>query len=158
MKVGVLKFLRRYKQTGTLSSKPGTGKASIMTDNPQCIIEEQMNNDDETPGCELQKLLSKDGITVCASTALRWRQQQYIERHQLLLTDPGGERGEVTGMGNKKDRKIYTDETTAQIQPAVTRKDKSLGTSLSPNIQLNSTFGQETAIEAGHHYAFLKAK
>ena len=77
-----------------------------MTDNPQCIIEEQMNNDDETPGCELQKLLSKDGITVCASTALRWRQQQYIERHQLLLTDPGGERGEVTGMGNKKDRKM----------------------------------------------------
>ena len=74
-KVGVLKFLQQYKQTGTLSSKPGTGKASIMTDNSERIIEEQMNKNDETPGCKLQKLLSKDGITVCASTALRWRQQ-----------------------------------------------------------------------------------
>ena len=74
-KVGVLKFLRRYEQTGTHSRKPGTGKASKMTDNAKRIIEEQMNKDDETTGCELQKLLSKDGITVCASTALRWRQQ-----------------------------------------------------------------------------------
>ena len=31
-KVGVLKFLRRYEQTGTLSHKPGTGKALKMTD------------------------------------------------------------------------------------------------------------------------------
>ena len=74
-KVGVLKFLRRYKQTGTHSRRPGTGKASKTTDNTKRIIEEQMNKDDETTGCELQKLLSKHGITVCASTALRWRQQ-----------------------------------------------------------------------------------
>ena len=32
-KVVVLKFLRRYNQTGTHSRKPGTGKASKMTDN-----------------------------------------------------------------------------------------------------------------------------
>ena len=51
------------------------GKASKMTDNTKQIIEEQMNKDDETTGCELHKLLFKDGITVCASTALRWRQQ-----------------------------------------------------------------------------------
>ena len=33
MKVGVLKLLRQYEQTGTHSRMPGTGKASIITDN-----------------------------------------------------------------------------------------------------------------------------
>ena len=75
MKVSVLKFLRWYEQTGTHSRNPGTRKASKMIDNAKRIIKEQMNKEDETTGCELQKLLFNDGITVCASTAPRRRQQ-----------------------------------------------------------------------------------
>ena len=43
-------------------------------DNTKRLIEEQMNNDEATE-YELQKLLPQNDITVCASIALRWRQQ-----------------------------------------------------------------------------------
>ena len=122
-KVGVLKFLRRYEQTGTHSRKPGTGKASKMMDNAKRIIEEQMNKDDETTGCELQKLLSKDGITICASTALRWRQQlgwtlkgtSYCQ----MIREVNKEKRLAWAIKNKDmfwEDVIYTDETTVQIE------------------------------------------
>ena len=42
MKVA-LKFLRQYKQLGTFSRKPGTGKALKIMDIMKLIIEEQMH-------------------------------------------------------------------------------------------------------------------
>ena len=73
-----------------------------MTDNTKRIIEEQMNKDDETTRCELQKLqrwhhrLRKYSPEVEAAAGLD------IERHQLLPNDPGGEQGKATGMGNQE--------------------------------------------------------
>ena len=122
-KVGVLKFLRRYKQTGTHSRRPGTGKASKTTDNAKRIIEEQMNKDDETTGCELQKLLSKHGITVCASTALRWRQQlgwtSKGTSYCQMIREVNKEKRLAWAIKNKGmflEDVIYTDETTVQIE------------------------------------------
>ena len=58
-KASVLKFLRRYRETGTIARAPGTGQASKLTDQLREIIEDQMKKNNETTGLELQKLLNK---------------------------------------------------------------------------------------------------
>ena len=82
-----------------------------------------MNKDDETTGCELQKLLSKDGITVCASTALRWRQQlgwtSKGTSYCQMIWEVNKEKRLAWAIKNKDmfwEDVIYTDETTVQIE------------------------------------------
>ena len=47
-KAGVLKFLRRYRETGTITRAPGTGQATKLTDQIWAIIDDQMKKNDET--------------------------------------------------------------------------------------------------------------
>ena len=82
-----------------------------------------MNKDDETTGCELQKLLSKHGITVCASTALRWRQQlgwtSKSTSYCQMIREVNKEKRLAWAIKNKDmflEDVIYTDETTVQIE------------------------------------------
>ena len=114
----------------------------------------------------MQTLLSKDGITVCASAALRWRQQlDWTSKgtsYCQMIQEVNKEKRPAWAIKNKDmfwEDVIFTDKTTVRIEthqkPAVTRKDKSLGTSLSPSIPSKSTFGQESALEARHHCALL---
>ena len=117
--VGVLKFLRWYEQTGTHFHKPGNRKASKITDNAKRIIEEQMNKDNKTTGCELQKLLSKDGITSCASIALTWRQQlgwtSKGTSYCQMIWEVNKEKRLASAIKNKDmfwEDVLYTDETT----------------------------------------------
>ena len=72
-KVGVLKFLRRYKETGSISRKPGTGRVSKVTAGIRDIIEKQMDKDGETTGKELVKTLKAEGVEASVSSLLRWR-------------------------------------------------------------------------------------
>ena len=74
-KAGVLKFLRRYRQTGTITRAPGSGQASKLTDKIWETIDDQMKKKDETTGLELQKLLKKEieGFNASVSSILRWR-------------------------------------------------------------------------------------
>ena len=58
-KAGVLKFLHRYQETGTIVRAPGTDQASKLTDQICEIIKDQMTRNYETTGMELQKLLKK---------------------------------------------------------------------------------------------------
>ena len=46
-KIGVAKFLRLYKKTGSISRKPGTGRASNITASICDIIKKQMDKDGE---------------------------------------------------------------------------------------------------------------
>ena len=50
---GVLKFLSRYRETGTIAHAPGTGQASKLIDQIRKIIKDQMKKNDETTGMEL---------------------------------------------------------------------------------------------------------
>ena len=54
-KTGVCKFLRCYKETGTIARAPGSGHVSEMTAEAKRVVEEQMEQDDETTGKELQQ-------------------------------------------------------------------------------------------------------
>ena len=122
-KVGVYKFLRRYEETGTISRNPGSGQASKMTTNAKQIIEDQMCKDDETTGCELKKLLSKDDIHVSARTALRWRRQlgwtSKGTSYCQMIRDVNKEKRLAWAIQNKDmsfEDVIFSDESTIQIE------------------------------------------
>ena len=124
-KAGVLKFLRRYRETGTIARAPGTGQASKLTDQLREIIEDQMKKNDETTGLELQKLLKKEveGFDASVSSILRWR-------NDLGWTAKGTKYCQMIREVNKEkrlkwatenqdtsfDNVIFTDETTVQME------------------------------------------
>ena len=66
-KIGVCKYIHRYKETGMISRTPGSRKASKFTADAKKIIEKQIEKDDEMTGKELQKLLAKNDIQVALS-------------------------------------------------------------------------------------------
>ena len=70
-KVGVAKFLCRYKETGSISRKPGTGRASKVTASIRDTIEKQMEKDGETTGKELVRILKAEGVEASVSSVLR---------------------------------------------------------------------------------------
>ena len=49
-KIGVCNYIHRYEETGMISRMPRSGKASKFTTDAKKIIEEQIENDDETTG------------------------------------------------------------------------------------------------------------
>ena len=60
---GVDKFIQRYRQTGTIARKPGSGCPSKITSEIKAIVDEQMRTDDETTAVQLHVLLkSKDYV------------------------------------------------------------------------------------------------
>ena len=45
---GICKFIRHYKETGSIGRRPGSGRRSKITEEIKQIVEEQMRKDDET--------------------------------------------------------------------------------------------------------------
>lgn len=56
-KSGVLKFLKRYKETGSISRKPGSGRPCKITPEMKALIDHQMELDDETTAMQIHSLL-----------------------------------------------------------------------------------------------------
>ena len=118
-KVGVAKFLCRYKETGSISCQPGMGRASKVTASICDTIEKPMEKDGETSGSDLKA----EGVEVSVSSVLRWRKD-------LGRTSKGTSYCQMICDANKKRRLqfahetkemtfddiIYTDETTVQIE------------------------------------------
>ena len=71
-KVGIAKFLRRYKETGSISCKPGMSWESKVTASIRDTIENQMEKDGETTGKKLVKILKTEGVEASVSNVLRW--------------------------------------------------------------------------------------
>ena len=59
-KVGVYKFFRRYKESGTIARTPGSGRTPKVNPEICKLIEEQMQRNDETTVLELKQLLKKE--------------------------------------------------------------------------------------------------
>ena len=94
-----------------------------MTTNAKQIIEDQMCKDDETTGCELKKLLSKDDIHVSARTTLRWRRQlgwtSKGTSYCQMIRDVNKEKRLAWAIQNKDmsfEDVIFSDESTIQIE------------------------------------------
>ena len=70
---GVDKFIQRYRQTGTIARKPGSGHPSKITSEIKAIVDEQMRTDDETTAIQLHVLLKSKGYDISLRTILRCR-------------------------------------------------------------------------------------
>ena len=66
----VHKFLKKYKECGTIDRREGTEK---MKRNAEIrgLVDEKMMADDETTAKELKKMLSEHGHQICERTALK---------------------------------------------------------------------------------------
>ena len=70
---GVAKFLKHYKENGSITRKPGSGRPSKITMEIKQIVEEQMKKDDETTAYQLHSLLVAKGYNISLNTILRCR-------------------------------------------------------------------------------------
>ena len=71
-RVGVWKFLRRYKKTGTIARKEGTGRKSKLSPEIRKVVDDEMTRNDETTAYQLQKILCDKEVQVSVSSALRY--------------------------------------------------------------------------------------
>jgi transposase len=124
---GVIKFLKRYKMTGSVERKRGSGRQSIVNDDILEIIEDSMTKDDETTATQLKKILDNEGHCVSLSTILR-------HRLKLGWTFRGSAYCQLIREANKIKRKewclqyydevmneelkdvVWTDETSIQLE------------------------------------------
>lgn len=125
-RVSIWKFIRRYERSGTLARKEGSGRPTKITPQVMALVEEQMNNDDETTAVQLHKILNDKGITISIWTVLRCRKY-------LGWTFRGSAYCQLIRVANKQARLewakqyidecedgflnvIWTDESTIQLE------------------------------------------
>ena len=72
-KAGVHRFLKKYKNTGSMRVQPGLGRPSIITPEIQAIVDQEMEKDDETTATQLKQILTQKGYKISLSTVLRCR-------------------------------------------------------------------------------------
>ena len=72
-RVGVHKFLKHYRETGSIGRKVGSGRPSKATAEIKQIVEDQMRVDDETTAYQLHRLLTEKGYSISLRTVLRCR-------------------------------------------------------------------------------------
>ena len=70
---GILKFLKRFKETGSIQRRPGSGRPTKITAEIKAIVEQQMQFDDETTAFQLHALLRARGYSISIRTVLQCR-------------------------------------------------------------------------------------
>ena len=70
---GVYKFLQKYRQTGDIGGRLGSGRPSKITEEVKSIVDSQMERDDETSAVQLHALLTARGYEISLATILRCR-------------------------------------------------------------------------------------
>ena len=73
-RVGVYKFIKRYK-SGSILRRPGSGQPSRITAEVKAIVDQRMAEDDETTAVQLHSLLISKGYILSLHTVLRCRPQ-----------------------------------------------------------------------------------
>ena len=122
-KQGVRQFLKRYKENGTIARKPGSGVVSRLSPAIQRIIEQAMEEDDETTATQLQAKLASFGVYVSLATILRNRRLLgWIYRGsaycQLIRSVNKEKRLEWARdhLQDTFDDVIWSDETSVQLE------------------------------------------
>ena len=59
---GVHKFLIMYAETGSTTRRPGSGRLSVITSCVKQVVEEQMQQDDETTVYQVHRMLVEKGV------------------------------------------------------------------------------------------------
>ena len=69
-RVGIHKFLKKYRETGSIDRKAGSGIPTKLTAAIQELVERQMQEDDETTAVQLYALLAQNGHHMKLKTVL----------------------------------------------------------------------------------------
>ena len=70
-RVGIYKFLKLYRRTGSIRRKAGSGRPSKVTTEIKQIVEDQTRLDDEMTAYHLHGLLTEKGYSISLRTILR---------------------------------------------------------------------------------------
>ena len=65
---GIAKFLAKYRDTGSIGRRSGSGRPSKVTREVKVFVEEQMRRDDETTAHQLHQLLCNRGYSLSLRT------------------------------------------------------------------------------------------
>ena len=68
---GVHKFIQHYKELGSIDRKGGSGRPSKVTMQVKCLIDQLMEEDDESTAYQLHHMLVENGIQISFRTILR---------------------------------------------------------------------------------------
>ena len=61
---GIAKFLAKYRDTGSIGRRSGSGRPSKVTREVKVFVEEQMRRDDETTAYQLHQLLCNRRVLI----------------------------------------------------------------------------------------------
>ena len=70
--IAVWKFLKMYKETGSTGRRAGSGRISKVTRRVKDLVNQQMEDDDETTATQLHRMLIENGIDISLRTVLRY--------------------------------------------------------------------------------------
>ena len=70
-RIGIAKFLKKYKEMGTIARRPGSSRPTKITQEIKKIVDDQMKADDETTAYQLHALLNSRGYQLSLRTILR---------------------------------------------------------------------------------------
>ena len=122
-RIGIYKLLERFKNTGCITSQPGSGCPSKVTDEIKQIVEEQMSLDDETTTHQLHCILTSKGYNLSIDTILRCRSSlgwtfRGSAYCQLIRDVNKVKRYEwaVQYKDDEFDDVVFTDECTVQLE------------------------------------------
>ena len=123
-KPGICYFLKKFKATGSITRKPGTGRKPTKTRALLDFIDTEIEKDDEISLADLRTKLVEKGINVSISSIHRWKEE-------LGWTSKGTKYCQMIREGNvakrldwakaniediNLDDLIFTDETTVQLE------------------------------------------
>ena len=72
-RIGIYKFLKENKETGTIQRRIGSGRLTKITAEIKVLVEQQMRCDDETTAHQLHQLISRKGYMLSLCTVLLYR-------------------------------------------------------------------------------------
>ena len=119
----VRRFCKRYSASGSIARSTGSGRPTLLSTNVLQLIEEMMQQDDETTSVQIRSYLMQRGIKLSLTTILRGRRS-------LGWTYRGSAYCQLIRDANKRKRLewaqahlqdsfedvIWTDETSVQLE------------------------------------------
>lgn len=122
-RVGISKLISKYRETGTIVRRPGSGRPTVITPEIKALVEEKMRADDETTAEQLHSLLTSRGIRISKKTILRchtdlgwtFRGSAYCQ----LIREPNKLKRLQWAQDHTRDNfddVIWTDECSVQLE------------------------------------------
>ena len=138
-KKAVWATIKKYKEHGTISRLPGSGRPFKLTRAMLDIIEAQMELDDETTATQLVRILEERGYKVSKSTIERARRilgwTFHGSRYCQLIQNANKEKRVQWALkhrGNDFEDVVWTDESTIQLENHRTFSFRKVGTAPKP--------------------------